>query len=451
MLFLCYFLLFWGRQPHQLQNYQECDTPHRPCPRVFETTAGLLSCPPHPTTTHRAQNTKRNHNKQMDVHFEDFKANQHTVEVGADDTAEHMRRKVASAMGLPEDSFCMSFGDEAMGEGYDMTQLSAGDTILLTKSMKFEAVAALHALGETDLTPERLEEVEDPEVACLLLQAEVATVIPDGFLSYGSLTRLDLSAVSFVTQIGYAFLEYCTSLTSINLSGLSNVTRIGSCFLSDCTSLTSLYLPPLNVTVIEGSFLSGCEALTNLDLTPLKKVTSIESNFLCRCKSLPTLDLTPLSNVTKIDSYFLYDCTALTNLDLTPINNVTKIESSFLSGCEALTNLDLTPLKKVTSIESNFLCRCKSLPTLDLTPLINVTKIENRFLYDCKALTNLDLTPLSKVTSIERNFLSGCKSLTTLDLTPLSNVKVSSNSFLSYCKALTTLEGYTQRTQKERI
>ena len=93
----------------------------------------------------------------MDVHFEDFKANQHTVEVGADDTAEHMRRKVASAMGLPEDSFCISFGDEAMVEGYDMTQLSAGDTIVLTKSMKYEAVAALHALGETDLTPERLK------------------------------------------------------------------------------------------------------------------------------------------------------------------------------------------------------------------------------------------------------------------------------------------------------
>ena len=72
----------------------------------------------------------------MDVHFEDFRANRHTVEVGADDTAEHMRQKVASAMGLPEDSFCMRFGDEAMGEGYDMTQLSAGDTIDLTKSKK---------------------------------------------------------------------------------------------------------------------------------------------------------------------------------------------------------------------------------------------------------------------------------------------------------------------------
>ena len=52
-------------------------------------------------------------------------------------------------------------------------------------------------------------------MACLLLQAEVATVIPNGFLSSTSLTRLDLSAESIVTHIGDSFLEGCTSLTSI--------------------------------------------------------------------------------------------------------------------------------------------------------------------------------------------------------------------------------------------
>ena len=98
------------------------------------THAFTLITPQHPAT-HREIRTQ-NHNKQMDVHFEDFRANQHTVEVGADDTVEGLRRKVATAMGLPEDSFCMSFGDEAMGEGADMTQLSAGDTIILTKTKK---------------------------------------------------------------------------------------------------------------------------------------------------------------------------------------------------------------------------------------------------------------------------------------------------------------------------
>ena len=88
-----------------------------------------------------------------------------------------------------------------MGEGADMTQLSAGDTIILTKTKKQEAIAELHALGVTDITAEKLESVRDPEVACLLLQAEVATVIPNGFLADTSLTRLDLSAESIVTHM----------------------------------------------------------------------------------------------------------------------------------------------------------------------------------------------------------------------------------------------------------
>ena len=67
----------------------------------------------------------------------------------------------------------------------------------------------------TDITAEKLESVEDPEVACLLLQAEVATIIPDWFLSCTSLTRLDLSAESIVTHIGDSFLAHCTSLTSV--------------------------------------------------------------------------------------------------------------------------------------------------------------------------------------------------------------------------------------------
>ena len=317
----------------------------------------VLHTPP-PHTEIRTQN----HNKQMDVHFEDFRANQHTVEVGEDDTVEGLRRKVATAMGLPEDSFCMSFGDEAMGEGADMTQLSAGDTIILTKTQKYEAIAALHALGETDITAEKLQSVEDPEVACLLLQAEVATVIPDGFLRESSLTRLDLSAVSFVTQIGDDFLEGCTSLTSIDLSGLSNVTLIGSYFLSDCESLITLDLTPLNhMTAIGSSFLHGCCSLTTLDLTPLNNLTAIGFGFLSDCNSLTTLDLTPLKNVTAIRDGFLYDCTSLATLDLTPLANVTAIGRNVLYGCCSLATLgDTHNVHKKKEYKQCFRTWCRS-------------------------------------------------------------------------------------------
>ena len=243
----------------------------------------------------------------MDLTIKGWNGEKDTVELGEDDTPAVMRRKVASAVGLPEDGFVMSFGEEAIDEGYNMTQLSAGDTVVLTKVMKYEARAALHALGETDITAERLESVEDPEVACLLLQAEVATVIPEFFLGHTSLTSLDLSAESVVTQIGKFFLYECTSLTSINLSGLIHVTHIGDCFLEGCSSL--------------------CE----LDLTPFSSVTQIGHSFLYECSSLRTLDLSPLSGVTQLEQ------------------NVSHSESLFLAACTSLESIYLTGCSDVVS------------------------------------------------------------------------------------------------------
>ena len=350
----------------------------------------------------------------MDLTIKGWNGVKDTVELGEDDTPAVMRRKVASAVGLPEDGFAMSFGGVAMDEGYDMTQLSAGDTVVLTeaKVTKYEARAALHALGETDITAKRLESVEDPEVVrlllqaevatvipdvCLLLQAEVATVVPDLFLWKASLTNLDLSAESVVTQIGFSFLHSCTSLTSIDLSGLIHVTEIEYCFLA------------------------GCSALCNLDLTPLSRVTRVGFAFLKGCTSLCTLDLTPLSSVIKIESSFLSGCSSLSTLDLTPLSRVAQVEKGFLFGCSSLRTLDLTPLRRVTKIESGFLSRCSSLSTLDLTPLSSVTEIGYSFLYGCSSLRSLNFSPLSRVTQIDHTFL-GCTSLRSIYLTGCSDV-----------------------------
>ena len=320
----------------------------------------------------------------MDVHFEDFRANLHTVEVDADDTVEGLRRKVATAAGLAEDGFCMSFGGEAMGEGAGLTQLSAGDTIVLTKTQKQEALAELHALGETDITPERLETVEDPVVACLLLQAEVATVIPYCFLADTTLTTLDLSAESIVTHIRDRFLCSCTSLTSVDLSGLSNVTQVGALFLGFCTSLTTLDLAPLrNMTQIDNNFLFGCKSLTNVDLSPLSNVTQVGMQFLGNCPSLATLDLSPLSKVTQVGSYFLEACSSLTTLNLSPLSNVTRVEAHFLTNCSSLTTLDLSPLSRITYFGqdwsgTNFAAGCTSLTSIYLSGCSSVVSDEVR-------------------------------------------------------------------------
>ena len=113
----------------------------------------------------------------MDLTIKDFDEKEHVVEVGVDDALGHLRLKVASAAGLQEDSFQMTFRGEVLREEEGIKELSAGDTIILRRTTKFAAIAALHALGETDLTKERLATVDDPDVARLLLEAEVATQI----------------------------------------------------------------------------------------------------------------------------------------------------------------------------------------------------------------------------------------------------------------------------------
>ena len=140
----------------------------------------------------------------MELTVRTFGKRQYAIEVGEGDTTEKLREKVASATGLCEDDFHMEFGGE---EVEDITQLSAGDTVVLTeaKVKKYEAIAALHALGERDITAGRLQVVTDAEVATLLLQAEVATVIPDDFFRYSAVTSIDFSNVSVVDVIRIFF------------------------------------------------------------------------------------------------------------------------------------------------------------------------------------------------------------------------------------------------------
>ena len=381
---------------------------------------GVVLCDSVPAYNHTTQQSDTKNIRQMEVTVKACDENSYVIEVGVDDTTETMRQKVASAVGLAEDSFHMGFGGK--DEGEDITQLSAGDTINLTKTQKYEAIAALHALGERNITPERLEEVEDPEVACLLLQAEVATVIPKGFLSGSSLTTLDLSALSCVSEVGDEFVYGCTTLTNIDLSGLTRLDRIGSKFIANCKNLTVLHLPPCsNVTQLEGFFLLNCTSLTAVDLSALRNVREIAKSFLGNCCSLNVLDLSPLISVARLGSNFLSYCMSLKVLDLSPLSNVTEIGPSFLARCRSLRAVHVSPLN-VTQISERFLYACTSLKVLDVSPLSNVTQINEDFLYDCSSLTVLDLSPLSNVTKIGPSFLANCNGLSVLDLSPLSNV-----------------------------
>ena len=306
----------------------------------------------------------------MDVTIKDFDEKEHVVEVGVDDALEHLRLKVASAAGLQEDSFQMTFRGEVLREEEGIKELSAGDTIMLMRTTKFAAIAALHALGETDLTKQRLATVDDPDVARLLLEAEVATEIPRGFLQESALTRLDLSAVSVVTEIRNAFLDNCPQLTELDLSGLRNVTVIGAHFICRAERLESINLLGFGSVTEIGKWFLACTALRTVDLSVFRRVTVIEESFLSYCKHLTSVDLSGLSNVTEIGYYFLYNCSALKRVCLSGLRSVVTVGGGFFGECSSLQVVDgLSALSGVRSIGMDFFMPCQRLTRMDASGL----------------------------------------------------------------------------------
>ena len=322
----------------------------------------------------------------MEVTIKGYDASSYVIEVGEDDTTETLRQKVASAAGLAEDSFYMGFGGK--DEGDDITQLSAGDTVVITNitsAKKDDAMRALLTLGETRLTTQRLAQcLEDARLVHLLLQAEVTAVIHDGFLEDCPFQELDLSAVSYVTKVGDFFLRESCRATTVDLSGWNNVTHIGSAFLFSCTSLTTL------------------------DLSGWSSVTEIGHYFLRSCSALRTVDLSGWSNVSRIGDSFLNECFALTTLELSGWNNVTAIGHRFLYNCSALTELDLSGWGNVTQVGDCCFKECHALSTLRLSGWNNVAVVRLHFLSNCTSLTALDLSGWTDVLYVDTNFLSGC-------------------------------------------
>ena len=326
----------------------------------------------------------------MEICVKSFDGEKYTVDVGVDDTTADIRRKVASAAELCEDGFDVSFGGKLLAEGDDITQLSAGDTVVLTKtkSQKDDAIAALRDLGETRLTKERFKDLTDPKLIHLFLQAEVVAELPSRFLAQSRFKELDLSGVPGVTRLCSGVLANCNSLRTADLSGWSNVTHIESFLLNSCSALQTVDLSGWNnVTHIGSYFLQGCRALTRLDLSG-GKVTLIDYNFLSNCTSLTALDISGWKNVTQVGHSFLSDCSALRTVDLSGWSNVTQVGHSFLGGCTSLTTLDLSGWSNVTQIGRSCLSNCSALTTLDLSGWTNAKDIGTGTLKGCNIPTS---------------------------------------------------------------
>ena len=114
--------------------------------------------------------------------------------------------------------------------------------------LEINAICASSATLRVHLVLSDLEETRIPDgflrncnqlVSCVVLErCSKVTAIGADFLSYSSLTSINMSGLIAVTSIDHNFLSGCSSLTSINMSLLTAVTSIGNNFLRGCLSLT---------------------------------------------------------------------------------------------------------------------------------------------------------------------------------------------------------------------
>ena len=294
----------------------------------------------------------------MQLIVQDFAGKDYVVDVEEDDTTASIQEKVASATGLYGDSFCMHFGDE----GEDITTLSAGGIITLSRTKKYDAITALHALG-VDIVEETLVSVRDPEIGCLLLQAEVSATIPPDFLSGTEALHMNLSDPLCITSIGESFLSECDALTDIDLSGLHSVTTVGPWFLANCVSLRSVALFTPEVRVVQ-NFFFNCQALEKIDLSGLGGLTEIGDGFLQGCASLSHLDLSGLRRVVTVGENFLAECSSLADISFSGMEALTSIGGACLQGCEHLVTVDMTGLHSLQKVGIFLLFECPNLLTV---------------------------------------------------------------------------------------
>ncbi len=238
----------------------------------------------------------------------------------------------------------------------------------------------------------------------------VVSIGPSAFEGYG-MTSLDLSAASYVTNIGASAFHSCTSLSSLTVP--DNVLILGSEAFRNCSSLATASLPGAMLgKVNESNVFKSTPALTNQKITYrfsdghigqmqdgysyIYKIVDgkavLESggtytpaispkptgNFevpstiggytvsalgqaaFTGCSGLTSVTLP--ASVKEIGKYAFYDCTGLTSLPSG--SGVTTIGASAFYGCTGLTSVTIPD--SVTSLGDYAFHNCSNLHTVEL-------------------------------------------------------------------------------------
>lgn len=170
------------------------------------------------------------------------------------------------------------------------------------------------------------------------------TNINNAFQENSSLTEIDLSNCSRLTNIGDAFCNDRKLQRVVLPEGLKT---LNSTF-TDCTALVSVNFPKTLEVIGEVTFRSS--SLTNADLKACTQLQRIGSGAFQYCGKLASVSFP--NSLQRIHGWAFNECDALTSVDMSPLS-LTEIEEALFGWCDNLESVKL-PKTLVTIGNSAF-------------------------------------------------------------------------------------------------
>ena len=190
---------------------------------------------------------------------------------------------------------------------------------------------------------------------------DVAKSIPDASTStqqaFRNFSELKTFSARGLISIGnYAFLNV-DKLTKVDLSAASALTSIGYVVFRGCTNLQEISLPASLDTI--GTYAFYASGLKSIDLSNASGLISIRSYTFAICSKLEEVKLP--SGLTSIEKSAFEDCSELTNIfQPTPFS---IIGASAFENCSKLTSVSILA---TATINSNSFIGCTSLTSFNI-------------------------------------------------------------------------------------
>lgn len=305
---------------------------------------------------------------------------------------------------------------------------------------KFKTITRLDLSECTNVTDFAMMNLREMRQLTHLSLSGLTNVSHEGFKCISSLARLKQLDISRMSHFEDHWLDDITELpklTHLNLSGLNQISHDEVYLISGMRQLT--YLDISNIGVVDNKdmrLISGLTNLTHLNLSGLRYITDSGFKYLSKMTNLTHLNISDMPLITDKGIMQLSVLTKLTHLHLGRLWKITNIGMSYLSRLIHLTHLNLSGVEAITDSELKHLSGLSKLTHLNLYFCWRIKNVGLSHLAKLTQLTHLNLAELTRITNEGISHLSGMKDLTYLNIAKLKKVTETGLTQLKFIKTV---------------